>query len=734
MNQSLKIAAFLNKLPYYALFPDKAQERRQEVIQSLVGSDIDLTQIEHISQLAESLDIPPFVRDLDQNCFKKNPCVTHLLSAQTCSLKIGDIDADAVHDHLLKTIDIIKQFPERKDNLYLALWRYLPEMLAENDPSTIGKYWHVLPADPCMPSHSIWEHSSIASAIAGAYPNPNLLIFTIASAQEMVTTARRTQDAWMGSFLLSYLSWQAVKVIAENCGPDALIFPSLRSQPIVDLWLHKEKGFTQLSIDAPSFKSALEVGNIPNIFTAIIPGDCNEAKSLAQKAQLAVKNKWMEISECVRSQCESTVKFSEDWGVDISSWKEIWDRQRNGFLDDMGIFWSICPWGDDVHAVISAAQKIAMPVQPGQTNPIDQLNAFLQNLQEKNYPTHIGMVYHPLSGFAAKGLTARKNLRDFHNNPEPGHRCTLCGKWQAVHPQFSDLTGVKCVTDLIKDNRLIDDPDNETYAYRWLLSFWRAFGNISRQDHLKLKGRVRKGERLCSLCLTRRLAMEAYFEKNMKALDRHQFPSTAGICTAVYRGNILHAMNKAPEKWESILDGFVSTVTRFIKTNNLPYPAASVEFYHEHTAKNKLAQKFLKIDGDWLFDITYDLQSLKNMYDLEDIESIDNCKSALKSLNKLAKDHDIKKPSPYYAIIAMDGDKMGEWLTGRRAPDYQWLFHPDVRNDSLVEDMVPVDYQRPLGPALQLGMSDSLKNYALYQVRKIVEKDHPGKLIYAGGR
>jgi len=728
MNWAIKIASFLNRMPYYALFPDKADELKKTVIGTALNNsatDIDFSKIDQITSIASSLDIPPFVKDMDRNCFKASPIITNLLSGQQFSFSLPEIEFETVHNHLINTIEKIKKMASSDESLFLALWRFLPEKLAENDPCKIGPYWHILPADPCIPSHTIWEHSSVASAISSAFPDPHLLIFTIASAQELVTTARRTQDAWMGSFLLSYLSWQGVKVIADTCGPDTLIFPSLKYQPIADLWLHNEKGFKNIDINSQKFKSSLEVGNIPNIFTAIVPG--NIAQSLANKAEEAIKTTWEKISEDVRIQSEETIK--QAWGKDISSsWKTIWDRQRDGFINDLGIFWSICPWGNDLNKILEAA------MQNEESESMKYLKSFITNIKEKNYSTNIGMGYHPVSGFAAKGLTARKNLRDFQNIPEPGHKCTLCGKWEALHPVYSDIADVADVSDIIKNKRIKDAPEDEANSYRWLLAFWQAFGDISRKnDLLKLKGRVRKGERLCSLCLTRRLAMEVYFEKQMTSLDHHLFPSTAGICTADFKGNIIKAYLKDQNTWKPVLENFVSKIRNFIRNNNLPHPSAYVDYYNQYIQQDSLLKEFLKIDGDWLFKDSFDTNTLEHMYNINDPDTIEKCRDEVEKLNKTAKKNELKTPSTYYAIIAMDGDKMGEWLTGRRAPKYDWLFHPIVKDDILIDNIIPAEFKRPLGPALQLGLSDSLKNYALYLVRKIVETEHPGKLIYAGG-
>lgn len=720
----LKIAAYLNRPPDYSLFPDGAEQRAEELIQVALGGGqtVDFSQLKEISEVAAGLDIPPFVKKLDAEFFRKDPRVVHPLSAQEFKIQLPELNEQSTISHIKDVLVKIKRLADADlEKLFLALWRLFPEWLAKKDPTGIGRYWKILPADPRIPSHTIWDHASVASAIAGAWPEPAILIFTIASAQEMVTTARRTQDAWMSSFLLSYLSWEAIRVVAETCGPDALIFPSLRGQPLVDLWLCKEKGI--LSVVPPD-RDSLEVGNIPNIFTAIVPK--NGAEKLASKAEKAVQKYWDQISQEVRKKIEEAAKNS--WNADISSWGKIWERQNRGFIESLGLFWVICPWGKNIENVITATKK------EGPSIALNDLQTLLDNMRNDGCSLNIGMAYHLLSSFAGKALTARKNLRNFNQVHEPGHKCSLCGKWQAVHPDFSDLARLNEVASRIKSEKIRNNPAEESYAYRWLSAFWEALGDVTRKTgHLKLKGRIRRGDRLCSACLTRRLALEAYFVDELGLMDWHLFPSTAGIATLAYRGKILDRASKGETSFIETLDDYVEKVESFIEKNDLPHPAASPSFLKAKATAYPKGKRFLKIDGDWIFESSFDPKSLKNSYKIEDQEEIKKVRDAVRSLNLKAKELNIGVPPRYYAILALDGDHMGDWVTSARAPWYLWLFHPQVRKTSRVGELIHPGFYRPLGPALQLALSDSLKNFSLYKVQKIVEKDHAGKLIYAGG-
>jgi len=74
--------------------------------------------------------------------------------------------------------------------------------------------------------HPLEQHLSISAAIADALPKPAFLIFSLGPVQEFIAAARRTQDLWMGSWILSYLSWKAIESLADEFGPDVIVFPS----------------------------------------------------------------------------------------------------------------------------------------------------------------------------------------------------------------------------------------------------------------------------------------------------------------------------------------------------------------------------------------------------------------------------------------------------------------------------------------------------------------------------
>lgn len=705
VNWKRKIAAYLWRTPAFSLWPETdgqlAENLRQIICATLTREDRNAAA--KSEQIASGLDIPPFFNQLDAGCFLNQPILTHPLSGQEYFLQLPEgLNRENIAAHLENTLKSLaaqtsEQPADEKDRaLFLLLWRIFSQTLSENDKNGLGDLWQNLPADPHMPSHSIWEHAAVTSAVAGAWPKPALLIFTLASAQDMVATARRTQDAWMGSFLWSYLSWQAIKVIAEHCGPDAVISPSLKGQPLVDLWLASEMKVK--GIPAPD-RALLETGSIPNMFTAIVPEE--QSVGLARACERAMQDAWERISGKVKdavrqAYCNTKAASPVSW----EAWEKIWARQQSAFLHNQGVYWVVCPWGNDHQAVINAAKnRIEGPVE-----------RMLKKYQESSCEPNIGMVYSLLASFAGKELTARKNLRDFRQSVEEGYKCSLCGKWENVHPGI----------------------ENGKTAYRDLRDFWETLKAINRtQETMKLVGRIRRDDMLCSICLTRRLALETYFEEEL-GLDHHLFPSTAGIATAAWRGRLLETCAES-DNLADALKAYEKSLQGFLTKHRFAYPAATTAFLKDKAKRANVGNcglNFLKIDGDWLAPESYDESIIREDAAITPGELTD-CKTKLETLLDCTRKKALGRPSGYLAILALDGDHMGDWVTGAKgkAPDYGWLIHKDLRDKPEALHLP----SRPAGPSMQLALSDSLKNFALEFARDVVEKEHAGKLVYAGG-
>jgi CRISPR-associated protein Cmr2 len=97
----------------------------------------------------------------------------------------------------------------------------------------------------------------------------------------------------------------------------------------------------------------------------------------------------------------------------------------------------------------------------------------------------------------------------------------------------------------------------------------------------------------------------------------------------------------------------------------------------------------------------------------------------------------------YYAILMMDGDKMGDLVNGTTvAARWKDVLHPELVKKytenrlntfrQLWVDEQYLDRQRILSPALHATLSESLGAFSLYAVPRIIQQCR-GRLIYAGG-
>ena len=86
--------------------------------------------------------------------------------------------------------------------------------------------------------------------------------------------------------------------------------------------------------------------------------------------------------------------------------------------------------------------------------------------------------------------------------------------------------------------------------------------------------------------------------------------------------------------------------------------------------------------------------------------------------------------SPYIAVLALDGDEMGRWVSGAQTPAFLKQLAPKAQK--YLDDHGASGLHRLLTPSYHLQFSEALANFAMHKARTIVV-EHGGDLIYAGG-
>src|SRR6202011_4205267 len=115
----------------------------------------------------------------------------------------------------------------------------------------------------------------------------------------------------------------------------------------------------------------------------------------------------------------------------------------------------------------------------------------------------------------------------------------------------------------------------------------------------------------------------------------------------------------------------------------------------------------LRRDGDLYFPETFVPRRLEEDYRVTNKSDAENLarngKEALRVLLKATDTLNVTRPTPYYAVVQMDGDNMGILLSG---------VQDDIEHNSI---------------------SQALSSFSRETALELVEKQYPARLVFAGG-
>jgi CRISPR-associated protein Cmr2 len=296
------LLAYLHDPPDKALDIIGHLDRARAYASAVVGEEVQKDDFEkHSDQVAsaiERLPMPTAGKDgaravgVEQASLQ----VIHPLSGQGHWLtQLDGPDQEEVQQTIREILAELDS-PRKK---FLALWRLWSNKLAERHP------WYArLPADTRTPDHTIWNHLDITAGLEGSLESRGgaFLSFAIGPVQGFIASARTVRDLWSGSMILSYLTFRALRPIVKKLGPTALVYPSLRGIPLLDLWLRDpaQVGDSILIPEVEKRKSPC----LPNKFVAVVPWgvDGQEALDLARECKTEVEERWKKIASAVNSQ------------------------------------------------------------------------------------------------------------------------------------------------------------------------------------------------------------------------------------------------------------------------------------------------------------------------------------------------------------------------------------------------------------------------------------------------
>lgn len=450
-----------------------------------------------------------------------------------------------------------------------------------------------------------------------------LFLFTLGPVQQFISQARKAQDLYAGSFLLSYLTLKGLEVIREKYGVESVIYPNLEKEDF-------------LGVDL----------SLPNRFVALIyENDEANVVNLAKMIKEKVKGEWGNIVKSILNEFNLEDKIYSS-RKEISS-DELIKAQTKDFPE---IYWVAVPLNGDFHEVFKDAMESDL---------------IHRNMDEK-------FRYHLAYLALERAIGMRKTLRTFKYSEEYGEKCKVCGVREGV--------------------------------------IRSGIGNLRIGKYISAK------EKLCVTCFVKRSIGRYLKDWN------YSFPSTAEVASASFKKRIL-----STEEGRKRYRDYVKELKKILKDDLfetlLVKPLKKMQNYFDNEIVN--------IEGEWFFEENVTSKNFEKELGIKvGEEKIKVLKEKLRNIIEL------EKPNPYYAIILFDGDNMGKWLSGEflhymlHAVKHEKIKHSSEEKKEKFEESLKNNILTHLLHSL---ISEALRNFSMIFVKKIVEEEHLGKVVYAGG-
>jgi CRISPR-associated protein Cmr2 len=678
------------------------------------------------------------VADWAQVRWTNNPVLIHPLSAAPYKLPGGlsDTEIQPIKERSFEHFSRLLMALEQRGSLHdwkkilLTYWRFGPDLVEEEDFGKLGELWRLLPADTRVPDHSIWDHLDLTSAFAGAFAaDPDgeaaLLAVSIGPVQSFIAAARSTSDLWAGSHLLSRLAWEATKPVCEALGPDAVLLPRLRGLPQVDLWLRDECGLPAELFENCEWSKGgtdsnpLFSAGFPNRFVAVVPS--SRAEPLARKIESDVRQ-WLQdkAGEVVDRLLEVADLRHEGKPRDetIHAYGQM-REQLQGFPE---VHWAAVPFSlirprnavkqtDLDVTALSEAMAPFFGVELGEPcgflrTPAWQLlqNELVLAQSAKShakstvfFAPNPGVLYPAVYDLAERVLAAAKSVRAFEQSRQQGWRCSLTGETEW----------------------LTTDPGQLKKSYRQqTATLWAKVAGAE-------PAWAKQGEHLGALSAIKRLWPTLFAEEVADALGLDK-RTVDRFVVSTHTMALARQLDRWLERGGLTSEGFAEAA-RGVRGVALPRRLVT-----KHAGNSQALKDAKRIPA--LLDVAVEV---------EDEGVYERAKSLVRKTLATGTQHDEGiRLETYYALLLMDGDNMGRVLSGddeRTAITYRESFHPQVRGGfgehAARQDFVRRygEQRRALSPNRHLAISGALNDFSQTVVRHVVEQEHLGRVIYAGG-
>ncbi len=693
------------------------------------------------------------VSDWAQVNFTDQPVLIHPLTGEFFQLKgkLWDVDYRDVKQrsldhfgHLLKAVGSAVSTADDWRKILLTLWRFGPELIEAKDHGALGQLWTLLPADTRVPDHSIWDHLDLVSAFAGAFAaDPGeavaLLIVSLGPVQSFIAAARKTDDLWAGSHLLSRLTWEAMKPLCEELGPDCVLFPRLRGVPIVDLWLTEEMALPRDLFDACEWRTAaadvnpLFAASLPNRFVALVPA--GRADKLAEACRERARQWLLGLGLRVVDRLLEVAGVREP-GSPRDETVYAYQQVPEQLKDFPEVHWAAVPFAlikvknqeKQTDLEVNELHQAMAPFFEGADNePPGFLGSTAWKLLSRQiklpdgnafYEPKPGVLYPAIYELTERLLASAKAARPFDQTLQRGWRCTLTGEaeWLAEEPSHLQI------------------PKGERKQTLWTRIAMRRPAWAREGEHLSALPAIKRlwptlfAEEIRQSTTKKEEAIERPKDKALtEDTQRDTKAGAARFVVSTHTMSLAHHLREWAEK-NLPLDSELKDAMERAAAEPVVLPARLIRLVTDEERR----QFARRIAGylDWARES-------------EDEATYQQARRLVaRALGLMRADGRPLPLETYYALLLMDGDRMGAILSGtdeRTTISFLESFHPSVRQgfeERFRSQKELMDYgreRRPVSPARHIAISAALNDFSLRIARHIVESEHAGHLIYCGG-
>lgn len=701
-----KTKAFLHDPPDKAIHIPGHEERSNDLLAAsgLVGSSLRDEEYNEADIIASGMDralLPGYVAGDETKDgaidFLKSPQITHPTGdEQPLTLKLpsglGSNDSktlikeinEKICELLREDLDHLSEHTDYKGNptsfaaiRFHYLYFILRRRLAQKDIGGLGGLWYRLPADTRIPDHSIWQHSGLVSAIASCQRLSN------ASCQRLSNDKRASLMVFAITPVQDFVL-RARKLRDYWSGSVLLSWLAFEGIKAV-IYRYGADHIVYPSLHGqPLVDDMLKKWDIPEGWLGSIQKDDVGVASFPNKfVCLVPTGQERETAEAIEAAVSGAWMKLGNATLELIE-KEIGKKDdyiQKQFERQLSSYWEY-HWSAVPLVKGSDQKQVEELLCKTDIEPVfDFWNASMQVYQS----TGEGPLYSVSHRLAQAGLAATKTRREDRRSVEDGIKCDMFGEFEILH----------CKNQPDPNPKPSEDP------------FWQDIRKAFESD-------FGKNERLCALGVVKRLAYRVV--KNIKDHPLHNifkdaegFPSTTEIA--------LH------DWWHQLKDRAKSCDDK-----DAPELAQALSVFEGKDAFKKLAQ--------W-YHAKNEPEGFKR--DGADIIAIDQKEKS--SADEIFRLHPVKDIHKYYAVLIMDGDRMGKLINGETLGSrWETVLHPELIR-RLKGNFAPMfkrfwgewlPKQRFVSPAVHAAISEALGDFSIYTVPAIIQKYH-GRLIYAGG-